>query len=340
MTNILTDTTAKVKGPTFIGVIWGATILSFLFISARTAARLCTFRRLWLDDAFAIIAWLMLLASAIIWQSQLYHLYLIFQLSDGTMSMTPDIIAQIAQLGRAEIFFLVFFYSSLWTIKASFLVFFRRLGGTDRRWITWFWCVVGFALAAYCVVVGDIQWTCLVNIRAASMARCSTEKAILYQYDTLIINLALDVLTDLAIISLPIILLWNIQIPLRQKLILMAILSLAVVIIIVAIVRVAVVARKDSNSDESWLWMWSFIEATVANIVACVASFRQLFMKHDQKRSQPYPSYPPSTPRDARRSKQGGVERTWTPSQDSSDLEMCRYGSHRGLTASDHVAVE
>ncbi|PYH85409.1 hypothetical protein BO82DRAFT_398832 [Aspergillus uvarum CBS 121591] len=63
----------------------------------------------------------------------------------------------------------------------------------------------------------------------------------------------------------------------------MVILSVAVVIIIVAVVRVAVVARRNQNSDISWLWMWSFIEATVANIVACMASFRQLFMKQDQQ---------------------------------------------------------
>ncbi|PYH98112.1 hypothetical protein BO71DRAFT_345700 [Aspergillus ellipticus CBS 707.79] len=318
MTNILTDTSAKVKGPVFIGVIWGATALSFLFIAARTLARIFTFRRLWLDDAFAISAWVMLLASAIAWQTQLYNMYLIFQLEDGTATMSLEVMAKLVALGKAECTVLILFYSALWTIKASFLLFFRRLGGTDRTWNIWFWCVVGFAIATYAVVIGDIQYSCLLGIDIAEMERCSAEKAVLFQYDTLIVNLVLDVLSDLSIISLPIILLWNVQIPLRHKSILMAILSLAVLIIIVAIVRVAVVARKNSNSDISWLWMWSFIEATVANIVACMASFRQLFVKQDQKRSQMYPSY--LSPQ----SKQGTFARVRSPSKGSEDLEMRR----------------
>ncbi|KAL4867117.1 hypothetical protein BDV12DRAFT_198465 [Aspergillus spectabilis] len=58
----------------------------------------------------------------------------------------------------------------------------------------------------------------------------------------------------------------------------MGILSLAILIIIAAIVRITIVISRSRNSDITWMWMWSSIEATVANIIVCVASFRQLFV--------------------------------------------------------------
>lgn len=329
MTNYQIDTPAKVTGPVFIGVLWGATGLSFLFVLARTLARIYAFRHLWLDDAFAIGAWLMLLVQAITWMTQVDSMYLLFQLDAGKLMPTPEILKRLAQLERAECAILILFYTSLWAIKASFLIFFRRIGGTDRSWLIWFWCVVGFVAATYFVCLGDIQYPCLLRDQAYILENCPKKEAVLFQYNTFIINLVLDVLTDLTIISLPITLLWNVRLPLRRKMILISILSLAVLIIIVAIVRVAVVATKEKNSDMSWLWMWSFIEATVANIIACVGSFRQLFVKQDKNRASAYPvrfhtEYPSL---DAK----PGFQRVRTRSEGSSDLHLNSYDSHREL---------
>ncbi|KAL4883815.1 hypothetical protein BJY04DRAFT_216152 [Aspergillus karnatakaensis] len=286
MANYQTDTTARVIGPVFIGIIWGATTLSFLFVTARTLARIIAFRRLWLDDLFAIAAWFILLAQAITWQTQVDTVYLQFQLSAGNILPTPEVLDRLAELWRAQCAILILFYTSLWAIKASFLIFFRRLAGTERWWMIWFWCVSGFVAAAYFACLGDIQYKCLLSSQEYILQTCNERHAIMFQYYTLIVNMVLDVLTDIAIISLPITLLWNARITLRRKLILMSILSLAVVIIMVAIIRVAVVASKDGNSDITWLWMWSFIEGAVANIIVCLASFRQLFVKQNQKRSE------------------------------------------------------
>lgn len=86
----------------------------------------------------------------------------------------------------------------------------------------------------------------------------------------------------------------------------MGIFSLTVIVIIFAIVRVAVVTSENTQADISWLYMWGNIEMTVgtslynqlsplniqladqafhiftAVVVACLASFRQLFVKSGQ----------------------------------------------------------
>ncbi len=66
-----------------------------------------------------------------------------------------------------------------------------------------------------------------------------------------------------AVITIPILMLWNIQISLRKKLALMGIFSLTVIVMVVAIVRVAVVTTKNTNADISWLYFWSNIEIAV-----------------------------------------------------------------------------
>lgn len=62
------------------------------------------------------------------------------------------------------------------------------------------------------------------------------------------------------VISIPVLMLWNVRISLRQKLILIGIFSVSVVVMITAIVRVAIVNSVDENLDISWLYFWSSIE--------------------------------------------------------------------------------
>ena len=95
--------------------------------------------------------------------------------------------------------------------------------------------------------------------------------------------------------------LWHVRIPLKQKIMLMAIFSAAVVTVVVCIARVAVVIRVDQPVDMSWLYTWIYLELGIcrfsfffalamralivtAIMIACVASFRQLFV--DSQNSQ------------------------------------------------------
>lgn len=121
--------------------------------------------------------------------------------------------------------------------------------------------------------------------------------------------------------------LWHVRIPLRQKLLLIGIFSVTIVVMITAIVRVAIVNSIDENADISWLYFWSNIEMAtcmwpptlsiiitsysfffkkklyiwnllelangglnIAIIIACIASFRQLFItgqnQHEYRQGQ------------------------------------------------------
>ncbi|KAL4793873.1 hypothetical protein BDV19DRAFT_390854 [Aspergillus venezuelensis] len=66
--------------------------------------------------------------------------------------------------------------------------------------------------------------------------------------------------------------------PLRKKLVLLILFSMTLLIMAVAIIRVAVNTSSDRTLDITWLNLWCSVEVATAIMVACVASFRQLFV--------------------------------------------------------------
>lgn len=66
--------------------------------------------------------------------------------------------------------------------------------------------------------------------------------------------------------TVPVSMLWKVQISLRQKLALTGIFSLTVFIMVFAIIRVAVVTSESDMPDETWMYLWSAIEQTVGTL--------------------------------------------------------------------------
>lgn len=61
--------------------------------------------------------------------------------------------------------------------------------------------------------------------------------------------------------------LWEVKMPLRQKLALIGIFSLTVIVMAISIVRVAVVQTSDHrNADQTWLFVWANVEMGVGKV--------------------------------------------------------------------------
>ncbi|KAI9699453.1 MAG: hypothetical protein M1836_003064 [Candelina mexicana] len=86
---------------------------------------------------------------------------------------------------------------------------------------------------------------------------------------------AFDIFTDLAIMALPIKLLWYLQISLRRKLSVGVIFVMAGLCMIAAIVRLIQINSKTGSKNPSniWLAVWGSTEATVAMIVGSLPTF-------------------------------------------------------------------
>ena len=88
------------------------------------------------------------------------------------------------------------------------------------------------------------------------------------------------------VISIPVILLWNVQISLRRKLALWGILCLGIFTMITAVIRVAGGNINHGQVDTSWAIFWLQTEAAVAVIVVSMTAFRALFVAHRALKQQ------------------------------------------------------
>ncbi|KAK0705585.1 hypothetical protein B0H67DRAFT_594471 [Lasiosphaeris hirsuta] len=95
-------------------------------------------------------------------------------------------------------------------------------------------------------------------------------------------NSAFNMAADAIVFVMPIPTLWSLQLPLRQRLILMATFTCGAVILVASIVRIyniykfAVPPSQDSTWDIAPLIIWSEIEVQLAIILSCSAAFKAL----------------------------------------------------------------
>ncbi|KAG4025962.1 hypothetical protein MFRU_047g00260 [Monilinia fructicola] len=304
----------KVDMQTFLGVIWGGFAIAAICIALRTFSRIKTFKSLYNDDIFAFLALALALASAILWQIHAQEMFDLMAVSAQIKIPGADFVARSEAYSKASGVVIVLFYSTLWSVKFSFLLFIRRLGSHVAKVEYLWWPITVFTMCTYFACIGTIQYHCLFVPLTTIETKCTTDSAVNFQQITLKLNCAWDVLTDALIIILPISMLWGTQMKMKRKITFGIIFSLALITIIFAIVRTSVVSSLTRMPDTSWLYMWSAIETTIAIVVVCLASIRGLFSKEEGTKPSKYT--PPKTPetylRNNRRNRLRGALSTLT----------------------------
>lgn len=146
------------------GVYWGGVFITAVLFAFRIYVRMEKFRRVYADDLLVLAAWMMLLTSAIIWQFNKDILYEEMAAASGhlvPLALTASVEHDIRKALRGSLVVIIFFYSCLWSVKVSFLIFFRRLGhnvkGQKHLW--WFVLIITLTSYAACLVI--INYKCL-----------------------------------------------------------------------------------------------------------------------------------------------------------------------------------
>lgn len=90
----------------------------------------------------------------------------------------------------------VCFYTGLWAVKISFLLFLKRLGqNVAGRQVLW-WGVFVFTVVAYVISIADMPYACLADSFDKLMRDCSTKSAARHEIVVLWENCILDVVSD------------------------------------------------------------------------------------------------------------------------------------------------
>lgn len=145
-----------------------------------------------------MFAWLLSLLTAVDWQVVSGWMYQFILITSGKLWPPPeDFVADTQRYYKGSLIVLVLFYTSLWSVKISFLIFFKCLGHNIRRQKIHWWSVFALTVATYLVCFGDTQYWCLVAPLKDIFAHCSSDSAIHWTLFTLKFNCAMDVLTDI-----------------------------------------------------------------------------------------------------------------------------------------------
>jgi hypothetical protein len=129
--------------------------------------------------------------------------------SRGVRIPPPDFVTRSEVFLKASTAVIILFYSTLWSIKLSFLFFFRRLYiNVSGGWMRFWWAIMVITIASWAVCIGNIDYKCLVRPLEEIALNCNTDDALRYQKITLILNCVLDTFTDVLskFMSLPLLL--------------------------------------------------------------------------------------------------------------------------------------
>ncbi|KAL1649632.1 hypothetical protein SLS61_006288 [Didymella pomorum] len=186
------------------------------------------------------------------------------------------------------------FWSCLWCAKLSLLVLYRKLmSGLPYVYMRVWWAVVIFCVLSWvgCIVSGLLSCTNLHGF--FTNGECSTRTDVRAQVASLYYAFAVDVVSDLMILFLPMKLTWNLKMPQMQKVGVRILFGTGMICILFATIRVAQIGSKtnggNTQPEPAWLMLWTMLESSVAVVIACCPAFAALY--RTARNTQPRRSY-------------------------------------------------
>ncbi|PHH67384.1 hypothetical protein CDD81_153 [Ophiocordyceps australis] len=261
-----------------IGILFGIASLAF---AGRLAIRLISRRRMLLDDVLLIISYLSLTASTAIFYKRAWITYLVMAL------MRSDMVASlIASQQIADVFiqmnwsfsYITFLWTAIFMEKLCYLAFFHTLLRCMPRGILrYYWVSVIFTIVAWIYMVLQQLITC--PYFGASSTKCFpklpiSDSVLSFTFWT---GPILDAITDIAIISIPIIVVGKSQMSLATKIGYCVFLCLSLFMLACSITRAAGTYYQNSL-DTPWQVFWLHAEACVGVLMASITVYRSVLV--------------------------------------------------------------
>lgn len=104
------------------------------------------------------------LAYAILWQSVAKKLYSVIAVESGQIYMpSPEFFSCVYIELHSLLASFLLYYTALWSIKLSFLLFFRNLCKPLRRQMILWYYVLGYTIVSYITCLCTIDYRCLAT---------------------------------------------------------------------------------------------------------------------------------------------------------------------------------
>ncbi|ETS74657.1 hypothetical protein PFICI_13141 [Pestalotiopsis fici W106-1] len=278
------------RGPSVFAVTTATLVLASVFVAARLYTRLTIVRQFSWDDWFIILAWAFAFAVG-------------FTIDLGTKNGLGKHDSDIAAgdwntLRRCEYAFSVLYNPALMATKTSILIFYLRLSRNTQQVLRLAsWAVLIVVNVAGVVLTFLNIFQCR-PIRAA-FDRYPGEAQCIPLLTEFLCSAPVNIVTDLAILALPLPVLTGMRLPFRQKIILIVTFTLGIFVTVVDVVRIyylqqaitSVSPVTSSNPEATFgdqaefAWnaslslMWSSVEVNVGITCACIPTLKPLIVR-------------------------------------------------------------
>ncbi|OIW28993.1 MFS general substrate transporter [Coniochaeta ligniaria NRRL 30616] len=313
------------RGPAVFAVTTATLILASVFVAGRMFSRARIVRHVSADDYIICVAWLIAL-----FLSMTIDLAATRGLGRHDANISKE---KMPGLRKCEYVFSVLYNPALMATKTSILVFYLRLAKNTQK------------------ILRMASWTCLVIVNLAggvltllNIFQCRPVAAAWNPYvvgdkcipllTEFVCSAPVNIVTDLAILALPIPVLTGMRLPQRQKIILVLTFSFGIFVTVVDVVRIYYLqqaisfAPTTATNNSSGLFgdtlefswnaslslMWSAVEVNVGITIACVPMLKPLILK-----ILPAMLYDPDGTRSRTRNLDSKYALEVTPQQDSTD---------------------
>ncbi|OBT66046.1 hypothetical protein VE03_03260 [Pseudogymnoascus sp. 23342-1-I1] len=250
-------------------------VVAIAFVLARVVVRWKAAHGFGLDDYFCWVALVFYLAYSGLYFSIFPEIYTFQGIKEGKIKPPPDFAQQYTKMLRSVVATNVMFWTALWCVKISLLLMFRRLIERVRSIYRRFWYgVLILTVLVYIMSVVSALVACGPVHNYNIVGKCATQEFAQLQSWSLYSGVASDVTTDLLIMSIPIALIWNLQMNLLQKIGTGISFCAGFTTIVVAFIRAFTLhANKNSQINISWLAFWATLEGCIAICVNCIPAF-------------------------------------------------------------------
>ncbi|KAF4342388.1 L-fucose permease [Fusarium beomiforme] len=278
------------RGPVVFAVTTATLVLATVFVAARIVSRTFIVRNVTWDDRVMILAWL-------------FAFFLSFTICFGVHNglgrhdenIDPN---RLPALRRCEYVFSILYNPALMATKTSVLIFYLRLAKHTQRvlrfasWLTLAIVNISGVILTFMNVFQCRPTQAAWDVNYDERARCIP---LLTEF---ICSSPVNIVTDLAILALPIPVLTGMRLPSRQKTILVLTFTVGIFVTVVDVVRIyylqqAITAPTSTTADPQsrfggqtdFAWnasrslMWSAVEVNVGMMCACVPTLKPLVLK-------------------------------------------------------------
>ncbi|KAL2019717.1 hypothetical protein VTK56DRAFT_9254 [Thermocarpiscus australiensis] len=283
------------RGPAVFAVTTATLALASVFVGARMVSRVMIVRRSGWDDYIMALAWVLALCLSVSvdWGTR-YGL--------GKHEGKDDDVGGDNErrqgLRMCEYVFSIFYNPALMATKTSILIFYLRLAKNTQQLLRLAsWAVLGIVNVAGVILTFMNIFQCH-PINAAWDIHVTPVRCIPLLTE-FICSAPVNVVTDLAILALPIPVLTSMRLPCRQKTILVLTFALGIFVTVVDVIRIyylqqAIEITPTSASSDpqamfgqsagfSWnaslSLMWSAVEVNVGIICACIPTLKPLVVR-------------------------------------------------------------